>query len=223
MKILFNLALLLLPFLSFSQFDTKELYGYSRIGIGVGFTEISYKTVLEGNKIGRPQTVKANLGGGMTTEFGFGFKIVENVYIEPFASYMFSSNRYRNIGTQVYKLSTNRFSLGISGKYFAYINSNVNLEFYGGTSFRIPQDMVVETMYGEERVSFKSSAGVHGGFGGNYKMGSFVFNTGLRYRYEKYELNTDKELPSQFVFINSDLKNLEIRGVDIVFSVMYNF
>lgn len=223
MKKLFLLTFLLIPFLSFSQFGTKELYGYSRIGIGVGFSQISYKTNLEGNKQGVPLIVSANLGGGMTTEVGFGFKFMENVYIEPFVSYMFSSQQFHNVGTKVYKLSTNRFNIGVNGKYFVYVNSEFNLEFYGGTSFRIPQDMVVETENGIEHISFHSNIGVHGGFGGNYIKGNFVFNTGLRYRYEKYKLNTERELPSQFITLNSDLTTMKIKGIDIVFSVMYNF
>ena len=223
MKKLISLAIILIPFLSFSQFGTKELYGYSRIGIGVGFSQISYKTNLEGSELGVPLTVTANLGGGMTTELGFGFKLFDNIYMEPFVSYMFSSTRYQNIGTKVYKLSTNRFNIGISGKYFVYVNSDVNLEFYGGTSFRIPQDMIVETVNGYERVSFHSNLGVHGGFGGNYKKGDFVFNAGLRYRLENYKLNQQAQLPSEFATINPELQDLQMRGVDIVLSVMYNF
>jgi len=76
---------------------------------------------------------------------------------------------------------------------------------------------------GTERVSFHSNLGLHGGFGGNYKKGNFVFNAGFRYRFEEYELNKDRDLPFEFVAINPELNKLQIRGVDIVFSVMYNF
>jgi len=222
MKLALYIFFTVLPVIGFSQFDTKELYIYSRVGVGIGFSEINYRTVLDGNEIGEPKSVRANIGEGLTTEMGLGFKIVDNVYVEPFISYMFSKTNYTNVGSQVYKMSINRFSLGISGKYFVYINPEMNIELYGGTSYRVPEDMVVETVYGSENISFNSNVGVHGGFGGNYVKGDFVFNAGLRYRFEKYKLNTNRTLPLLFSEINPELTELNIKGVDIVFSVMYN-
>lgn len=222
-RVLHIILFFLIPLAGFSQFDTKELYIYSRIGFGVGFTDINYRTVLGGNEQGTPRSVKANIGGGLTTEMGLGLKMFNNVYLEPFVSYMFSTSKYTNVGTQVYKVSTNRFNIGISGKYFVTINSKMNLELYGGTSYRVPQDMVVETEFGDESVTFNSNLGVHGGFGTNYKKGNFALNAGLRYRFESYQLNSNQDLPMQFEQINPELTDLKIRGVDIVFSVVYNF
>lgn len=223
MKFCIHLILFFVPLLGFSQFGTKELYGYSRVAIGVGLTDINYSTNLHGNSISSPQTVKANIGGGITTEVGLGLKLLNNFYIEPFVSYMFSSTRYKQQNESILKFSSNRFNIGVNGKYFVTINSNSNLEFYGGTSYRIPQDMIVQTIYGEERITYSSNIGIHGGFGGNYIKGNFVFNMGLRYRYEKYLLNKAKGVPLYFNLINPNLNDLKISGIDIVFSVMYNF
>ena len=100
----------------------------------------------------------------------------------------------------------------------------MNFELYGGTSVRIPQDVVIKTNYGEERIVYSSAIGVHCGFGGNYIHNDFVFNAGLRYRYEKYVLRRNQgSLPMNFETINPQLDNLKVGGIDIVFSVMYNF
>ena len=226
MKLLFKLLLLSLPISGFSQFTDKELYTYSRVGIGVGLTDINYSTVLNGNSGSNPQSVKLSIGGGFTTEIGLGLKIVNNFYLEPFVSYMFSSSNFQKKGqnTNITSFSSNRFNIGISGKYFIDVSSNMNLELYGGTSYRIPQDIVIDTDFGEERVVYSSALGLHGGFGGNYLHKKFVFNAGLRYRFEKYVLNTKQnKLPVLFEEINPKLDNLKITGIDIILSVMYNF
>jgi len=223
MKLIHLILFAFIPFFGFSQFGTHELYGYSRIGIGVGLTDINYSSNLNGNSINSPQTVKANIGGGFTTEIGLGLKVLEKFYIEPFVSYMFSTTRYHNEGQTINKFSSNRFNIGINGKYFVYINPEMNFELYGGTSYRVPQDMVIETSYGDERITYSSNVGVHAGFGFNYLMGDFVFNAGMRYRYEKYKLNTARGVPLYFNLINPDLNDLKISGIDIIFSVMYNF
>ena len=223
MKFFIYLLFYFIPLFSFSQYGVNELYVYSRIGVGVGLTDIRYVTNLSGNQIGSPQSIKANIGGGFTTEIGLGLKIFEKFYLEPFVSYMFSTTRYHNDDKTISKFSSNRFNIGINGKYFVPINAKMNLELYVGTSYRVPQDMIIQTLYGEERITYSSNVGVHGGFGGNYIKNNFVFNAGLRYRYEKYKLNNSQPLPLYFSTINPNLQQLNISGVDIVLSVNYNF
>lgn len=227
MKYLIYILIVLSPLTGYSQFIDKELYIYSRVGIGVGLTNFDYSSVLEGKALSVPKKIKVNMGGGLTTEIGIGLKMLEYFYLEPFVSYMYSRSKYKvDNGTEEYisSFSSNRFNIGINGKYFVYISPEMNFELHAGTSYRIPQDIIVETNFGEERIIYSSAVGVHCGFGGNYIHNDFVFNGGLRYRYEKYVLrNNQNNLPMNFANINPHLESLKVGGIDIIFSVMYNF
>ena len=226
MKSIFHILLFLFPFFSFSQFGNKELYVYSRLGLGMGLTDIHYTSTIQGNSADIPRTVAANIGGGVITEIGMGMKLTRNLYCEPFVSYMHSEKNYTIVeGSTDYisSFSSNRFNIGLNAKYYVPINPNLFLDVYVGTSYRIPQDIVVETEAGEERIVYTSSAGMHWGFGGNYTYGDFVFSSGLRYRYENYKINVNRNLPQKFLELNPYLSDLNILGVDITFSVAYNF
>ena len=226
MKKVFLFLLLGFPLLLFSQIGDKEMYGYSRVGVGIGLTDVPFTSDIAGNSQEYPVSTSLNLGAGTAIEFGLGLMLFRNLYIEPSLSYTFLSEKIdNNEAVQYYisKYSFNKISIGVSSVYIVVVDESFHLDLSVGLGIVMPQQLVVSTSHGVEKVNFNSAIGYHGGFGGNYIHNRFVYGLGLRYRVETYISSYDQRNSPNFSELNPKIDPMKVVGADVTLTVKYLF
>lgn len=224
-KILFSL-LVALPLIVFSQFGDNEMYGYSRIGAGFSMRDIYYTSVLEGEAIENPVSAPLKLGSGVSPEIGVGLMVLRRFFVEGNFAYVSLNKNVKQSEQAINYISGyhfNRTSVGVNGVYLIEVDPSFVLDFNAGIDAVFPHDLVVYTSQGEERIKYQATAEVHAGFGGNFVYHNFVFGMGLRYRYEAYKTSANQNFPLNFYLYNKDFRHMEVKGIDIVFTVKYLF
>jgi len=224
-NLLFSL-LILLPSLAFSQFGDKEMYGYSRVGVGFSMRDIYYTSVLEGLALESPVSTPLKLGSGISPEIGIGLMVIRRFFVEANIAYM-TLNKNVNYSDQatnyIYGYSFNRTSVGVNGVYLVDVEPSFVLDFSIGFDAVFPHDLVIITSQGEDRIKYQATAEVHAGFGGSFVRNNLVYGMGLRYRYEAFKTSANQGYPMNFISNNKFFEHLKIKGIDIVFTVKYLF
>ena len=217
---------LVVSFSASAQFKHSEFYAVGRFSFGMAMNSYTYQSELEGTSTDIPRTLQIELGSGIIPELGFGFKLVKNIYVESSLSYAKTSDFYTTQGAngpneQGY--SFNRYAIQINGKYFVPINEKFVMEFNGGASLSMPQELIVKMSGYTEIIQYSGSNGLQGGFSGVYLLGDVSLSGGLRYRLERFTIKADQDLPDNFETLNSNFNKISSSGIDVAFSVFYNF
>ena len=220
--------LFVVPFLASAQFGLKEMYGFTRFKVNVGMRDVLYATEVNGTTGETPFVMPLQLGNGVTFEGGLGFMIVKHFFVESALSYTFLHDKINHNPESDYYISDYRFNkttLGANGIYFLDISPHFNLDLFMGLGLRVPQDLVVNTSQGTEKVKFNTTVTYQGGFGGSYIHNNWVFGAGLTYHFETYKMSYFQDIPDNFFEINfeSDIDNFKMAGADITFSCRYLF
>ncbi|MFT6324217.1 MAG: hypothetical protein ACJAWO_001779, partial [Halieaceae bacterium] len=163
---------------------------------------------------------------GIIPELGFGFKLVENIYVETSVSYAKTTDFYTTTGVNGINeqgYSFNRYVIQLNGKYFVPINKRFVMDFNGGASFSMPQELIVKMSGYTEVIKYSGSNGLQVGFAGVYLLGNVSFSGGLRYRLERFTRKQGQDVPANFDVLNPNFDKISSSGVDVAFSFFYNF
>jgi hypothetical protein len=219
-------VLLLFPTLGFTQFEHSEFYLVGRYGFGMGMNSYTYFSNLEGTSGSTPSTIPIDLGSGMIPEIGVGLKITDFFYFESSVFYSKSEDFYSttsSAGSTEQGYSFNRYAILLNAKYYVPVNEKFVMDFYGGMSITIPEELIVKMGGYTETIRYSGSNGVQTGFAGNYIFGSVAASLGIRYRLERFTIKDNQELPNDFETLNPSFEKISSSGIDVVISVLYNF
>lgn len=226
MRSIFTGILFLISLGVFSQFNHSEFYMVGRFGLGMGMNSYTYFSNLDGTTGSNPVSLQLELGSGLIPEIGFGFKMADQFYFESSLFYSKSEDFYSTIssyGENEQGFSFNRYAILLNGKYYVAVNEKFVMDFYAGMSITIPQDLIVKIGGTTEVIKYSGSNGLQTGFSGNYVMGALSGSAGIRYRLERFTIEENQDLPSDFLELNPSFDKISSSGIDIVFSVQYNF
>tara|TARA_R110002050_G_scaffold245367_1_gene382951 strand:- start:12457 stop:13137 length:681 start_codon:yes stop_codon:yes gene_type:complete len=226
MQKLLTILLISFPLIGFSQFGVSEYYLAPRFGIGMGMNSYSYFSSVNGTITDEPIFVQMELGNGMSPEVALGFKLIKDVYVETSLGYVIHKDFYstQSGGQTVQQgYSFNRFNLQLNGKYYVPINDKFILDFFGGIAYSIPKDLIVKIGGKTEIIRYAGSTGMQFGFGGDYVLGDISLHGGIRYRLERFTIKPNQKLPTDFSFLNPGFDNISSSGIDLIFSVQFNF
>lgn len=190
--------------------------------------DVLYATEIEGTTGETPFVMPLKLGNGVTFEGGLGFMIVKHFFVESTLGYtlLYDNINYNPESDYYIKNYTfNKTTLGANGIYFLDIGPKFNLDLFAGLGVRIPQNLVVHTSQGTEKVKFNTTITYQFGFGGSYIHNNWVFGAGLTYHFETYTMSYFQDIPYNFFEINyeSDIDNFKMTGADITFSCRFLF
>jgi hypothetical protein len=226
MKAFFAGILLMLPILGFSQFKHSEFYLAGRFGIGMGMNSYTYFSDLDGTASKLPSSIQIELGSGLIPEIGVGLKVADFFYFETSVTFAKTNNFYTAKtpnGESEQGYSFNRYAIQLNAKYFVPVNEKFVMDFYGGLSITIPQELVIKIGGYTEVLRYGGSNGMQGGFAGNYIMGPVTASFGIRYRLERFTLKEKQTLPNDFKILNPSFDKISSSGIDVLFTVIYNF
>ena len=226
MKRIITILLFSVPILVFSQFGVSEFYVTGNLGVGMGMNSYTYQTIEEGASQDHPKFVQLDLGSGFAPELGLGLKLTRDVYVETSVSYIINQDFYfAKSGKKTIEqgFSFNRFTIQLNGKYYVEVNKSFLLDFLGGISYSIPEELHVKVGAADEFIQYAGSVGFQGGFGGNYVVDVVTFRAGIRYRLERFTIKPKQKLPMDFDKINPNFQNISSSGIDLVFGIQYNF
>lgn len=224
-KLLF-IFIFFIPALGFSQFGVSEFYLAPRFGIGMGMNSYSYHSSVGGTVTDQPKFIQMELGNGISPELALGLKLTRDIYVESSVGYVMNKDFYQTklAGETVEQgYSFNRFNLQINGKYFVQVNEKFFLDFFGGIAYSIPEDLIVKIGGQTETIRYAGSTGMQLGFGGDYVLGNVSLHGGIRYRLERFTIKPNQKLPVDFTTLNSNFDTISSSGIDVIFSVQYNF
>jgi hypothetical protein len=97
------------------------------------------------------------------------------------------------------------------------------MDFNAGLSVTIPEQLVVKMKGYTEIINYAGSNGLQAGFAGNYINGALTGSAGIRYRLERFTLKQNQDLPENFETLNPSFSKISSSGIDLVFSILYNF
>ena len=209
-----------------AQFEHSEFYAVGRFGIGMGMNSYSYFSELEGSSIAVPSSIQIDLGSGFIPELGLGLKIDEFIYVETSVSFAKTEDFYMALsgGNEVLQgYSFNRYAIQLNGKYYVPVNKLFVMDFNAGLSVTIPEQLVVKMKGYTEIINYAGSNGLQAGFAGNYINGALTGSAGIRYRLERFTLKQNQDLPENFETLNPSFSKISSSGIDLVFSILYNF
>ena len=211
---------------SLAQFKHSEVYGIFKFGIGMGMNNYTYFSNLDGNQADSPKNLQIELGSGLIPEIGIGLQLADMVYVEASVSYSNTQDFYDSkSGGQVYTqgYSFKRYAILLGGKYYVPVNEKLIMDFNGGFSYSLPQDLIVKMTGYTESIKYAGTNGLQLGFAANYVLGSVSFSGGLRYRFEGFEIKPNQQLPNDFEALNPNFNKISSAGIDVLFGLQYNF
>ncbi|MGB0390429.1 MAG: hypothetical protein ACPGRC_05580 [Salibacteraceae bacterium] len=226
MKSIIIAILLIFPAIGYSQFGHSEFYLVGRFGFGMGMNSYTYFSNLEGTSGSLPTSIQIDLGSGMIPEVGVGLKLTDFFYFESSVFYTKSEDFYSttsSTGTTTQGYSFNRYAILLNGKYYVPVNEKFVMDFFGGMSITIPQELIVKIGGFMESINYSGSNGLQAGFSGNYILGSVSTSFGIRYRLERFTIKENQDLPVDFETLNPSFEKISSSGIDVVFSIQYNF
>jgi len=226
MKKSFFIFLAFLPYLLSAQFDDKEMYGYARLGVDIGMRDITYVTTLDGYASESPVITQLKLSSGFTPEIGFGFMIIDHLFVEGNIGYSIVKKKGyapENSNAYVKNYSFNRVNIGLNGLYFIDIDNYFTIYFTGGLRAVLPQRLVITTTHNVEDIKYRATMGWNTGFGGNYNHNNFIYGAGLNFKFENLKQAPNQEFPNEYITLNPELSKLKIRSMVLTFTVKYLF
>ena len=220
------IAILILSFEANAQFGHSEMYLLGRFSIGMGMNSYTYQSELEGTSSDVPRSIQIELGSGLIPEVGIGLKLYRDFYVESSLSYAKTTDFYTTQGVngpneQGY--SFNRYAIQLNGKYYIAVNEKFVMDFNGGMSFTMPQELQVKISGFSEAIQYSGSNGLQAGFAGNYVLSKVSFSAGIRYRLERFTLKENQDLPLNFESLNPNFEKISSSGIDLAFSAQFNF
>ncbi len=220
------LIFVLVSFENFAQFGHSEFYAVGKFGFGMGMNSYTYNSNLNGTSMDLPRSIQIELGTGSIPEIGIGLKITEAVYVEASVSYSFTQDFYKSgSGNEIFEqgYSFHRYAILIGGKYYVPVSEKFVMDFNGGFSYSLPEDLIVKMSGYTESIKYAGTNGLQFGFSGNYRVGVVSFSGGLRYRFEGFSIKPHQQLPDDFESLNPNFQKISSTGIDVLFGAQYNF
>jgi hypothetical protein len=154
-------------------------------------------------------------GSAINIEAGLGFKLQNNFFSEATLGYFIRSDVQTvslngESSKQGYEL--NRLAFSIQGVYLLEISNNMYLDFRGGLAYYIPQKGILYSQNNERQLSYNPSLGPFVGFGANVEKKWLTLQLGLRYRYQRHQLESTNNANE---VIDPSIASANLSAIDI--------